>query len=101
MSSPDRILSGELLHEEIRWGFVEFVAYCRLEEGRLVELVEMGVLEPAGETPQTWTFAARDLQRVRTAQRLSHDLGINLPGVAVILDLLEERNRSLARLRRL
>ncbi len=98
MSAPDRILRGEVLEEETRWSFVEFISYCRLEEGRLVELVEMGVIEPAGNTPQTWTFMARDLQRVRTAQRLSQDLGINLPGIAVILDLLEERNRVLARL---
>jgi chaperone modulatory protein CbpM len=98
MSAPDRVLRGEVLQEETRWGLVEFVSYCRIEEGRLVELVEMGVLEPIGDTPQTWTFVARDLQRVRTAQRLSQDLGINLPGIAVILDLLEERNRALARL---
>jgi chaperone modulatory protein CbpM len=98
MSAHDRILRGEVLEEETRWNLVEFITYCRIEEGRLIELVEMGVIEPAGSTPQTWTFMVRDLQRVRTAQRLSRDLGINLPGIAVILDLLEERNRALARL---
>ena len=97
--SIEEALAGQLLHDEVRWGLSEFAVYCRIERGELVEMIEMGVLEPLGADPEKWSFAARDLQRVRTARRLARDLQINLAGIAVILDLLEEREQMLARLR--
>ena len=99
MSILDGVLGGQLLHDDVRWGLSEFAVYCRIERGELVEMIEMGVLEPIGRQPEEWSFAARDLQRVRTARRLAHDLQINLAGIAVILDLLEEREQMRARLR--
>ncbi len=99
MSRVEGVLGGQLLHEQVRWGLREFAVYCRIEHGELVEMIEMGVLEPLGAEPEQWSFAARDLQRVRTARRLARDLGINLAGIAVILDLLEERERMSVRLR--
>lgn len=44
-------------------------------------------------------FQASDLKRIRKAYRMEHDLGINLPGVEVILrltDQIEEMQRRLA-----
>jgi len=41
------------------------------------------------------------LRRIRCAQRLEEDLGVNTPGVALVLDLLEELERIRARLGRI
>ena len=35
-------------------------------------------------------FSAIELRRARTAMRLQRDLGVNLAGIALILDLLDE-----------
>jgi chaperone modulatory protein CbpM len=37
-----------------------------------------------------WRFSGTALRRARTALRLQRDLEINLPGVALALELLEE-----------
>ena len=41
-----------------------------------------------------------ELRRVRRAQRLQRDLGVNTPGIALALELLEEVESLRARLRR-
>jgi MerR family transcriptional regulator, heat shock protein HspR len=43
-------------------------------------------------------YRAADLARIRRASRLEHDLGINLPGVDVILRLTEEMSELQRRL---
>ncbi|HTE41899.1 MAG TPA: chaperone modulator CbpM [Steroidobacteraceae bacterium] len=74
----------------------EFVAIARIEHGQLAILVEIGILEPNGSEP--WRFEHRDLRRLRSAQRLVRDLGVNLAGAALILDLLDERAELSARI---
>ena len=49
-----------------------------------------GVLEPDGERIEEWRFAGATLRRARVALRLARDLEINPPGVALVLDMLEE-----------
>jgi chaperone modulatory protein CbpM len=98
MTTIDRIFEGEMLDESVWYEFAEFCAVLRAERHWVVELVEIGVLEPSGAGPDGWRFPARDLPRARTTARLVNDLGVNLAGVAIILDLLEERRRLLARL---
>jgi len=54
------------------------------------------VLEPQGDTPLDWRFSGDAMRRTRLALRLSRDLDINPPGLALVLDLLDE----IARLRK-
>lgn len=77
----------------------EFRACCRIAQNRLRELIDSGLLEPIGEEPAAWRFRRRDVPRVRIAERLERDLGVNPSGAAVILDLLIERDRLAARVR--
>ena len=66
-----------------------------------MELVEEGVLTPAGEAPGQWRFTGLHLHQARIAARLQRDLGVNLAGAALALELLEEMAVLRARLRRL
>jgi chaperone modulatory protein CbpM len=70
----------------------------------LVErFVEFGLLEPVGTDARVVWFDVRAVRRLRTIRRLRDDLGINLAGVAAVLDLLERieaLQRELAKLRR-
>ncbi|WP_294608026.1 chaperone modulator CbpM [Roseovarius sp.] len=64
----------------------------------IMELVEEGILEPAGPDRSAWIFESTSLSVIQTVQRLQSDLRINLPGVAVVLTLAEENARLARRL---
>lgn len=74
--------------------------FCRADEAWVIELVEHGVLEPDGTTTRNWQFHGTSIVRAKKASRLNRDLGINTAGVALVLDLLEERDTVLRRLTR-
>ena len=48
-----------------------------------------GALVP-DEGEAGWRFSGAALARTRTAARLARDLGVNVPGVALALELLDE-----------
>ena len=98
MSSIDRVVEGQMLDENAWLEISEFCTFLSVERHWVVELVEAGVLEPRGPVPEQWSFPASALLRARTSARLVHDLGVNLAGVALILDLIEERRRLEQRL---
>ncbi len=71
------------------------------------ELVEKfvgyGLLEPSANTGSHPLFPASSVERLRCILRLRRDLGVNLAGVAVILEMrerIENLQRELKRLRR-
>lgn len=98
MSSIDRILEGQMLDESAWLEIGEFCTYLRVDRHWVMELVDAGVIEPRGPAPEAWSFPASALVRARATARLVNDLGVNLAGVAVILDLIEERARLERRL---
>ena len=77
---------------------VEIIASAHIERTLVIEMVDAGLLDPSGDAIEQWQFASRDLRRLRVAQRLVNDLGVNLSGAALILDLIEERDALLARI---
>ena len=55
---------------------------------QLVEyFVEYGLLEPAERIGSQLFFKDEAIWRLKTILRLRNDVGINLPGIAIILDL--------------
>jgi chaperone modulatory protein CbpM len=67
----------------------------------VIEMVDEGLVEPAGAGPEDWRFRGPALQRVQTALRLSHDLRVNLAGAALALELMDERDDLRRQLRNL
>lgn len=72
--------------------------FCQAEEAWVIELVEHGVLDPKGSSSGNWRFVGTSIVRAKKARRLNRDLGINTAGLALVLDLLEERDAVLRRL---
>jgi chaperone modulatory protein CbpM len=67
---------------------------CGVHAEIVIEMVEHGVAEPASmDANQRWLFAGDALLRLRRAQRLRRDLQLNLPGVALSMELLDEVER--------
>ena len=78
----------------------EFLSASGLLHHELVELVEIGVVQPAGATP-VWTFHSRTIVQVRRVVRLRDDFGLNAAGMALALTYLERIETLEARLRQL
>lgn len=93
------VLSGVLLDDTTALTLAELCRSCAVTSEAVVEMVEYGILEPSGDSPPRWSFHASCLRRVTTARRLQRDLGVNLAGVALALDLLERIERLESRLR--
>lgn len=56
----------------------------------LVEcFIECGLIEPSARDGAELLFDAAAVPRLRTIKRLRENLGINIPGIAVVLNLLE------------
>lgn len=124
MSDESRIRSGApapaaVVEEQIEFTLVELSRACCVEVEQIAALIAEGVLEPkisatpaAGPTAARaavsteatyaqWRFSGSSLRRARLALRLSHDLEVNAPGVALALDLMDEIEELRARLHRL
>lgn len=91
---------GTILEEEVVLSLAELCFASRLTEERVIELAHEGIIEPVGRSPENWSFSGASLSRIRCAQRLQDDLGINTAGAALVLDLLDELDRLRARLDR-
>ena len=90
MSSMDeQALLGTLFDDSTLLSVEELSRLCAVDEHHIVQYVEEGVLTTIGVT-QEWRFSGSALRRARIAVRLQRDLDLNLPGVALALDLLEE-----------
>ncbi len=86
----DEILNGLLLDEECMLTLGELSHACAMHAEWVMELVEEGILEPSGVEVSHWRFAAPELHRARTVMHLQRDLGINISGAALVVDLLDE-----------
>jgi len=86
----DDILTGLLLDEECSLTLVELGRACMVHAEWIVELVDEGILEPRGRDTAHWRFSGPSLLRARTVMRLQKDLGINIAGAALVLDLMDE-----------
>jgi len=96
----ETLLSGDVLGEDVELTLVELCRTCQLPAEQVYELVDEGIIEPLGREPARWRFRWTSVHRVRCALRLQRDLGVNLAGAALALDLLEELDSLRARLRR-
>ena len=94
-------LSGEIFEEDLELSLAELCRICRVPAERVLELVEEGIVEPVGRDASQWRFQCVSVKRVRCAQHLERDLGVNTAGAALALDLLEELEQLRERLRRL
>ena len=99
MNAENEILNGLLLDDQQLLTLAELSRACSMHAEWVISLVDEGILEPQGADVAHWRFACTALPRARTAMRLQRDLGINLAGAALVLDLMEDLENLRARLR--
>jgi len=99
----EQILRGQLIEEETVITLEELCRSCTVRSEEVVTMVSEGIIDPADAGPGGpqaggWRFHISSVRRVRTVVRLQRDLGVNLPGAALALELLdriEELERSM------
>lgn len=85
-------LRGIVLDEQVTFTLRELSLACGIRTELVVEMVDEGVIEPAGGSAE-WQFHGDSLVRAQRALRLVRDLDLNWPGAALALDLLDELER--------
>lgn len=86
------LLSGTLVDNCEVITLAELCHCCVLPAEQIMLMVEHGIIEPleSRHTTTRWQFGGQSVLRVQTALRLQQDLGVNMAGVALALDLLDE-----------
>ncbi|TFG36937.1 MAG: MerR family transcriptional regulator [Desulfobacterales bacterium] len=87
---PFQPLTGMVLDDQARLSLEELCEICDISAETILDMIEEGLLEPQGRVPFEWRFRCYEVRRVQVALRLQQDLRVNLPGAALIIDLLEE-----------
>jgi chaperone modulatory protein CbpM len=92
-SSQDQALPGAIFEESAMLTVRDLSRMCAVDERHIVEFVEEGVLSVVEIDAAEWHFTGGAVRRARRALRLERDLEINLAGVALALELMEELER--------
>ena len=87
-----------ILEEQTELTLRQVSQACAVHAQFIVQLVDEGVLSPRGRTPREWRFTGAQIHRAGVALRLQRDLGVNLAGVGLVLELLEELRELRGRL---
>ncbi len=85
----DKILKGQVLEEFDMVTLEDLCRSCTIEVETVTLLVAEGILDPVGGDVEHWQFTVGSLRRVKTAIHLQRDLGVNLAGAALALELLD------------
>jgi len=103
MENENRLpqLSGIVLEELNELTLADLSHACAVQADCIVGLVEEGLIVPIGREPHRWRFSGVQMRRATVALRLQRDLGINLAGAALALQLLEEVEALRTRLKTL
>ncbi len=79
-----------IVEEAASFTLQQLCGACGAEESHMRVWVLEGVLLPDGDSPDEWRFGGEALRRARQAIRLSRELEIDPPGIALALQLLDE-----------
>ncbi|SDU25343.1 chaperone modulatory protein CbpM [Pseudomonas pohangensis] len=74
----------------LQMNVLEFCQCTSLPQAWLVEIVEEGILQPRGASPEQWLFDEQALATARRALRLRQDLELEWAAIALALQLLDE-----------
>ena len=84
------IFSDVIVGERLVLTITEFRNQYHVEEEAFVQMLEYGLFSPLRVETDVVYLDLMALQKIQTAQRLQRDLGVNLAGAALALDLMEQ-----------
>ena len=87
-------LTGTVFEDGTEITIVELCKSCSVDTTVVEELIAEGILEPTGGSSNERLFPYTSVRRTLTVTHLRRDLGVNLAGAALALDLLERIDTS-------
>lgn len=87
------VITAIVMEETASYSLIEVCDKYHIPKELLLEMIEEGLFSHKPSDIQHLTLVQRDLQRIESALRLHRDLGVNLAGVALALDLLDELDK--------
>jgi chaperone modulatory protein CbpM len=94
-----KTLSGTIFNEQTEITVVELCELCSIDTQTIDDLIAEGILEPSDDGSLT-RLPYSSVRVTSTIIRLQRDLGVNLAGAALALELLEHIDQLRAQLRR-
>lgn len=85
-----KTVTGIMLDDGAILSLKDLCRICDANMETVVEMIEEGMIRPEGKMPENWQFTFIDFKRVRLAIHLKRDLRVNIPGAALVIELLEE-----------
>ena len=92
------LLGAHVITEGDWIGATELCQLCRIDLESVRELAELGLLSPR-ESGAGWQVPAAALPRLRIVGALMRDLGLNVSGAALAVELLETQRALERRIR--
>jgi chaperone modulatory protein CbpM len=83
------LLSGQIVDETTEITIVELCRSCAIDAELVEAMIDEGIIEPTRKRGAEWCFAISTVRRTRVVARLQRDLGVNLAGAALAIELLE------------
>ena len=84
------IIAGVLMDEHTMISFVDVCQKCNISEAMLLDMMDHGLCNYQNRPEKIIDFDEQMLSRIQSACRLQRDLDLNLPGVVLVLELLDE-----------
>tara|TARA_Y100000588_G_C14265486_1_gene929668 strand:- start:2219 stop:2551 length:333 start_codon:yes stop_codon:yes gene_type:complete len=85
-----QIIAGIVVDKSNRITFFEVCERYNIPEQDLIDLIEYGIIDADIDDCKSALFGFDALERIFSALRLKKDLGINTPGIALALELLDK-----------
>lgn len=84
------ILIGVLIEDSETISYTEVCHKYNIPKELLTEMMEYGLFSNQSAQIEQLKLNPKELKRIESAFRLHRDLGINLPGVVLAIELLEK-----------
>jgi chaperone modulatory protein CbpM len=93
-------VTGMIFDEATEITVVELCEVCSVDQQTIQGLIAEGILEPLDNGGAKARLPYSSVRRTHTVVHLQRDLGVNLAGAALALELLERIDKLRAQLRR-
>jgi chaperone modulatory protein CbpM len=93
------LIEGHVIDDNTEITIVQLCRRCSVESDLVERLVAEGIIEPTRQEGEMLYFPQSCTRRTRIVMRLRSDLGVNMAGAALALELLERIEKLQSRLR--
>lgn len=93
-------LAGQLCDDSDEITVVELCRICSVDEDLVGELIAEGILDPVNRLSGGTVLPYSSVRQTRTVIRMQRDLGVNLAGAALALELIDRIHALQSRMRR-